>query len=274
MISIRKYSGLSRDQINSWNDVGVLVLENLFSKREMKIARKGLDDMWESRRQVNNQLVIDVNLNGSAKRKMFRDADDSERENVYKLNDAFLSYPTIRDLALADRLTKVLSELAEGEVCICNSLHFERGSQQALHVDTFYMPPPANGRLIVASICLEDVTVDAGPLNYVRNSHCIPPFLNSDGGRNVRSPQEQEQANWYYQSAIRDRGLPEETFLGRAGDVIVWHEQLVHGGSPILDLSKTRKSLVIHYWRAAEMEPASLLPHRGGFYMNRPHPTV
>ena len=121
MITRKKYSGLSRQQTDSWNDVGVLVLENLFSKREMKNARKGLDDMWKSRQRSDNQLVIDVNLNGSAKRKYFRDADASERENVYKLNDAFLTYPAIRDLALANRLTNVLSELAEGEVCICNS---------------------------------------------------------------------------------------------------------------------------------------------------------
>lgn len=85
---------------------------------------------------------------------------------------------------------------------------------------------------------------------------------------------ELELANWYYQAAIRDRKLPEEKFLGRAGDVIIWHEQLVHGGSPILNLNKTRKSLVFHYWRAAEMEPSTLLPYREGFYMNRPHPTV
>jgi phytanoyl-CoA hydroxylase len=271
---INQRKGLSQAQTDSWNEVGVLVLENLFSRREMKIARKGLDDLWANRKRANNPLVIDVNLGGLEKRKFFRDADDEDRNVVYKLNDTFLNNPAIRDLGLADRLTAILSELVDGQVCICNSLHFERGSQQALHVDTFYMPPPANGRLIVASICLEDVAMDAGPLNYVRNSHSIPPFLNSDGGRNVRSPQELEQANWYYQAAIRDRKLPEEKFLGRAGDVIIWHEQLFHGGSPILNLDRTRKSLVFHYWRAAEMEPASLLPHRAGFYMNRSHPTV
>ena len=270
----RKSMSLSTAQTASWNVRGILVLENLFSRREMKLARKDLDDMWANRQQTDNPLVIDVNLNESGKRVFFRDAVDSDRKNVYKLNDTFLNYSAVRDLGLADRLTSVLSELAEGPVCICNSLHFERGSQQPLHVDTFYMPPPANGRLIVASICLEDVREDAGPLNYIGNSHCIPPFLNSDGGRNVRSPQEQDQADWYYQSAIRDRGLSEDKFLGRAGDVIIWHEQLVHGGSPILDLTKTRKSLVIHYWRAAELDPASLLSYRAGFYLNRPHPTV
>ena len=136
------------------------------------------------------------------------------------------------------------------------------------------MPPPPGGVLIATSICLEDVHPDAGPLNYVAGSHSIPPFLNVDGGRNVRTAEEQDQANWYYRSAMADRKMSDEYFLGNAGEVIIWHEQLMHGGSPIKNMARTRKSLVTHYWRCAEMDPAVLLPHGSGFYFNRPHQPV
>jgi phytanoyl-CoA hydroxylase len=265
----RKKQPLSESQINFWNTNGYLVLPKVFSVREMQHARKFLEDAWERRAESDRGLTIDAMLNGQGGRKRFRDASDIDKQNVYKLNDAFIVYPEVRDLALDDYLESVLSYLVSGKVCVCNSLHFERGSQQGLHVDTFYMPPPASGQLIAVSICLEDVHPDAGPLNYVPQSHTIPPFLNDDGGRNVRSAEEQEQANWYYQAAIRDRGLHEDFFLGRAGDVIIWHEQLVHGGSPIRDLRRTRKSLVVHYWRCAEMDQSVLKPHRNGFYFDR-----
>ena len=64
----KRNRGLSKAQADSWNEVGVLVLENLFSRREMKIARKNLDDLWTNRKRSDNPLVIDVDLGGSEKR--------------------------------------------------------------------------------------------------------------------------------------------------------------------------------------------------------------
>ena len=39
----------------------------------------------------------------------------------------------------------------------------------------------------------------------------------------------------------------------RAGDVFLWHEQLLHGGTEIADMQRTRKSLVTHYWTKSSM---------------------
>jgi len=180
----------------------------------------------------------------------------------------------IRDLALNRRLVGMLSQLIDGPPAIINSLQFEFGSQQPLHVDTFYMPPPDGGRLIVTSICLEDVHEGAGPVRYVAGSHLLPPFLNSDGTRHVRNPAEEAQASRYYEAMTAERSMAPEPFLGSAGDVLIWHEQLLHGGSPISDLSLTRHSLVTHYFRSSELDPATLRPHGDGFWMERGHQPV
>lgn len=273
MFSFKK-KGLSAKQHESWERDGFLVVSGLFSKRDIRGAVDLLEEMWNNRGRPDNPLVVDTNLNGNGQRKYLRDAADDEKSSVYKLNDAFLEHPAVRDLSLKKELVDLLKELVDGDVCVCNSLHFERGSQQPLHIDTFYMPPPANGVLIATSICLEDVHPDAGPLNYVAGSHQIPPFYNSDGGRNVRNAEEQDQAKWYYASAIRDRGMTDQLFMGKAGDVIIWHEQLLHGGSPIIDMTRTRKSLVTHYWRCNEMDESVLRPHGNGFFFNRSHAAV
>ncbi len=37
-------------------------------------------------------------------------------------------------------------------------------------------------------------------------------------------------------------------FTARAGDVLFWHHNLLHGGSPIARPDSTRRSLVAHYF--------------------------
>ena len=40
-------------------------------------------------------------------------------------------------------------------------------------------------------------------------------------------------------------------FTCRRGDAFIWHGGLVHGGTPIDDAAKTRRSFVVHYCTAA-----------------------
>jgi ectoine hydroxylase-related dioxygenase (phytanoyl-CoA dioxygenase family) len=40
-------------------------------------------------------------------------------------------------------------------------------------------------------------------------------------------------------------------FTCRRGDAFIWHAGLVHGGTPIEDAGRTRRSFVVHYCTAA-----------------------
>jgi hypothetical protein len=44
-----------------------------------------------------------------------------------------------------------------------------------------------------------------------------------------------------------ERGLKTEKFMAKKGDVLIWHADLMHGGAPIQDAGRTRKSLVAHF---------------------------
>lgn len=268
-------SALDDHHLRSWRDDGFVILKGFFNPAMMRKARAHLDSMWALRGRCDNPLVIDTMIGSpSERRQYFRDASADLREHPYKLNDAFLTDAFIRKLALAPRLSRILEQLLDGRPCICNSLQLEYGSQQALHVDTFYMPPPEGGRLVASWICLEDVHPDAGPLQYVRGSHEIPPFMNVDGSRHVRSAEEDAQATRYYQAMTAERSMRSEPFLGQCGDVFIWHEQLLHGGTPITDLNRTRSSLVTHYWRVNELGHLRLNPHGHGYWVDRPHNPV
>ncbi|MBV9300487.1 MAG: hypothetical protein JOY62_07475 [Acidobacteriaceae bacterium] len=76
----------------------------------------------------------------------------------------------------------------------------------------------------------------------------------------------------YLDCEIAGRGLHKSAFLGSAGDTLLWHAQLLHGGITILDKTRTRKSLVTHYWRATDLPPDSAGVFEGNkYYYKRPH---
>jgi ectoine hydroxylase-related dioxygenase (phytanoyl-CoA dioxygenase family) len=193
----------------------------------------------------------------------------SARKQPYKLNDLYLTQQKIRELVVGQRLAPILRELLEGFPMVCNSLNFEFGSQQDYHFDTFYMPSPTPNKMMASWIALEDATTKNGPLSYFPGSHKIEPFLFSNGSTHA-IPSEMPEFDKYISAEIETHGLKAETLLADKGDVLIWHSQLLHGGSAIVDKTKTRKSLVTHYFTKEDfpdLEPPKVCDDGG--YMDR-----
>jgi len=49
-------------------------------------------------------------------------------------------------------------------------------------------------------------------------------------------------------SVIKENHFIPKTFLAKKGDILIWHANLLHGGSPITNVALTRKSMVAHYY--------------------------
>jgi len=255
-----------------WSENGYLVLKGFFNNAELNDFSADVENLLEDRSSRAGEITIDV-LDGIhlGKRMKLRNAPDEALSSTYKLNDLYLDSEACRHLSLAPKLVAVLSELLDGEPMIINSLNFKKGSQQPLHFDTYYMPPPVENMMVVSSICLEDQAHEAGPVTYYPASHKIPPYVFSHG-RLHAIDNEMTQATAYIERELESRGLRKEVFVGQAGDVFIWHAQLYHGGTPILDPKKTRKSLVTHYWRAGDMPEANVGSVEGaGKYWIRDH---
>ena len=233
-----------------WEESGYVVLPAFFSEQQVEHIDQLIERAWRERRRPDNPIVIDI-LDGPLRdrRMYFRDVPDDAKRYPTKINDLYLVDQDLRETVLDPRLVAILRDLMGGDPAVCNSLNFERGSEQEYHFDTYYMPGPCPDGLIVTSICLEDVHPDAGPLTYYPGSHRIPPYRFSHGGIHA-APDEMDAATAYAEEQIAARSLVSEEFYGNKGDVFIWHEQLYHGGRPIADPARTRKSLVTHYWRA------------------------
>jgi ectoine hydroxylase-related dioxygenase (phytanoyl-CoA dioxygenase family) len=51
-----------------------------------------------------------------------------------------------------------------------------------------------------------------------------------------------------WRTMLTDGGFQLETYRPKAGTVLIWHENLMHAGSVRQDLTKSRKSIVCHYF--------------------------
>ena len=268
---------LSPEQKEKWDRDGYLILPQFFGAEVVDPVNaliERLSNPQARATELAGRVVVDM-LAGAAQSRRMRlaDAPDEAFRRPIKFNDLMLECGEIRACNLHPRLVPILDELLDGPPVACNSLNFIQGSEQTEHIDSWFMPPPTPDKMVVTSVCLEDVHPDAGPLFYLPGSQKIPPYRFSNG--TIRAiPAEMDACHAYLDQALKERGLKREIFLGRKGDVFIWSCQIAHGGSPIADPQRTRKSLVTHYWRANDMARHKLEGVNGGYYFAKDHQPV
>lgn len=274
MLPFGRKKSLTSGEKRLWEDHGYLVLSGFFRPAEIDAVNAVVREGLENPDSFGN-ATIDV-LHGELIGKRLR-AAEAPREafkGPIKINDLFLDRSEIRRLALNDRLTRIITQLLDGSPAICNSLNFIWGSQQPAHFDSWYMPPPVENKMVVSSICLEDVHPEAGPLVYYPGTHTLVPYKFSHGGIHAIES-EMPACRAYLDQELRRIEAKQEVFLGKKGDVFLWHGQLLHGGIHIKDPGRTRKTLVTHYWRAQDLEPERVVKvHETGYYVQREHQAV
>lgn len=255
-----------RTCLADWDTQGFAILPGFYAEAELAPAVAMVERLWNDPRA---DVVVDDLV--THRRVRLRDVPAAARAHRrFKLNDLYLRHDPVRALALNPRINPVLDALLGHVPVLCNSLNFEHGSQQPDHVDSLYMTPRTPRHLVAIWVALEDCGADAGPLRYYPGSHRIPPFAFSDGGRHAI---ESEMPAWhrYMAGEVERLGLQPRQFAARRGDVFIWSADLLHGGSPILDPMRTRRSAVFHYFSEADCRAlgARLVPQHGGYWIRR-----
>ena len=250
---------------------GFLALPSYFPAQEVDRAITAIDEVLRTR--PAEVVVDDLAIN----ERTFLTSARDPKNGRFKYNDLYLLLGELRSLALAPELSALLSALLGGRrPVLCYSLTFEHGSGQPIHIDSLYMTPKTQSHLLATWIALEDVHPDAGPLIYYPGSHKIPLYTFQDGTHHAR---QEEMEDWtaYIRAEMERRGIPGKRFLARKGDLFIWHSDLVHGGSEIGDATKTRRSLVYHYFTEADCrrkKHSQLEELNGALWLNRLPPPV
>jgi ectoine hydroxylase-related dioxygenase (phytanoyl-CoA dioxygenase family) len=252
-----------------WRRNGYLVLEKVIPAEICERVNKRINDLWVGRKLDQSEITIDIFLEQAESRRVkLRSAPAEARFQPYKINDLFMLDPLVKDLALDESVCDALRWVLADDPTAISSLNFERGSTQRFHTDTLYMPGLNEGGMTAAWFALEKATTDAGPLLYYPGSHEIPIYKFTNG-MSYQVDGEMQGYIDYMDAAIEERRLVPEEFLPEQGDVLIWHERLYHGGKAINDVAQTRKSLVVHYWRARNLPADEIIAHGGGFHLDR-----
>jgi hypothetical protein len=169
-----------------------------------------------------------------------------------KVMDAFRYAPAADDFFRDPRLLALLDFMMGKKVVPFQTINFLRGSEQRAHADSIHMTTFPEGYLIAAWIALEDIQPGTGELFYYPGSHRLPFISTQDypsGNTRWRlGPYSNRMYEDKMEEVLAGSGLKKQTFLAKKGDVLLWHSNLLHGGSPLLDPESTRRSMVAHYY--------------------------
>lgn len=214
---------------NKWTENGVLILE---------------------------KFVPDEIIDNYAKYGPFMHGSPGEA-TAYMKNADLLRLCTFKELA--ERLEMLCGEPMgchlnlTGHVSTVREWH--QDSYLNLHVDV-------QDRYLAVWAALEDINPDSGPFEYIPGSHHWGLFDNSrflnyclDNG--LMTGSEVSSGLWHKKSEqiltpmvedkIKRDGLEVKRFLGKKGDLLIWHHRTWHQGSKPKVPGMSRKALITHY---------------------------
>ncbi|MDQ1096046.1 MULTISPECIES: phytanoyl-CoA dioxygenase family protein [Chryseobacterium] len=238
------------------------------SERKINFEKLIGTDLYSNLSEENKASVQEYDKNGFIVLRNYIDtntADEINTEIEKLMNEGTLKFryggklmfaihhsEIIRSIGNDEKLLEFLSILLDGNAKLFQSINFINGSQQKTHSDSIHMTTYPLGGLLGVWIALEDVDENNGALHYIPQSHKLPYFLNSDydneGSALKIGKQSYKAYEEFLEAKVKELGLQKEIFRAKKGDLLIWHANILHGGEPHLDKSRTRKSLVYHYF--------------------------
>jgi len=216
----------TKESILSFEEQGFAILTEYLSSAEVKIINDEIDNLLRSKK---------IHF-GHGNKIMF----------------AIHKSETLRSFGTDPKLIELLSALLGGPTALFQSINFMMGSEQHTHSDSIHMTTYPLGGLLGAWIALEDIEEDNGPLHYYPGSHKLPYYLNSDydneGSYFLLGDKNYTEYEKMLEEKVIEHKIEKKIFKAKKGDLLIWHANLLHGGEPHSNKSKTRKSMVFHYF--------------------------
>ncbi len=202
--------------------------------------------------------VIDINVDDELLDKIIEDCTEefekakSDGSDRARVASAHLFSESAKSLALNPNILKLLKTAYGREPIPFGTLNFDRGTEQPTHSDSIHFNTYPYGFMCGVWVALEDIDENNGPLHYYPGSHKLPFFgLDQFSMHGSVNPPTYEHYPVYekeLQRLIESLDLKKESVTMRKGDCLIWAANLLHGGDPIHDKSRTRYSQVTHYF--------------------------
>jgi hypothetical protein len=190
-------------------------------------------------------------LNAALDDAVARRVEGYEWGSSQRIHNLHEQYPAIRELWLHPKVMRMLALIFGEPAKPCQSLTYVFGSEQEHHQDTIHLTPFPPGRMCGVWTALEDVQPDSGELMVFPGSHRLERvYMRTVSIPKVGGDWSQfgQVVTQRWTDMINARGLPREAYRPKAGTVLIWHENLMHAGSPRIDTARSRRSIVGHYF--------------------------
>lgn len=164
-----------------------------------------------------------------------------------RIQDAWQSVPGVGRLAGSATVLAALHVLYQRAPVPFQTLNFERGTQQRAHSDTIHFNSLPFGFMCGVWVALEDIDANNGPLFYYPGSQRLPVFHMQDLGLEPGADRYQQYED-RVAAILAEQGFVSRQAHVRRGQAVIWSANIFHGGSPVVDASRTRLSQVTHYY--------------------------
>ena len=239
-----------KEKMEFFHANGYVVLEQILPEEQLEGIWNQIETIFKNHKQYDIEALAH-RFNGQ-KETPIKDIPFEKLHSIgTRINDFHDNSVLVKEVCAHGNLKPFLEAVLEKNIAVFQSLIFKYSSQQAVHQDFPWVTTNIPSHLAAAWIPLEDVHVDSGPLCYYPGSHRMPKFNFGNSGYLFKSGvslmDPEKDFTPYLEKTAQKLGFKKEVLLIKKGDVLIWHGALAHGGSPINDHTKTRKSLVVHY---------------------------
>ncbi len=234
------------DKPDADNYINKLLNNNSINEYESKCLKQFVEDGYMVLESlIDKDLISSVNKEiDEAIEQKYQDFTKGSSQRIEHLH---FHYPNINKLFMDLRYRRMIDLIFGVKARPCQTLTFVNGSQQPAHQDLIYLTPFPAGYMCGTWIALQDVVENSGELIvypkshrdkriYMRDTGCKKITGNSDELNSIIYPMWAEVAKKYKPYIYRPK----------KGDVLIWHENLLHGGSKRINESLERRSMVIH----------------------------
>ncbi|MDD9959524.1 MAG: phytanoyl-CoA dioxygenase family protein [Gammaproteobacteria bacterium] len=168
-----------------------------------------------------------------------------EQVSGVRIQDGWKQVDEIRQLAMHRSILNALSQLFGRKAKPFQTLNFPIGTEQLPHSDTLHFNSIPGGFMAGVWVALEDIDEENGPLIYYPGSHKLKEYsmrsFSLGRGHAFYPKYEQE-----IQRLIEREQLTPKLGIIKKGEAIIWHANLLHGGAPQINQSRSRHSQVTY----------------------------
>ena len=268
-----EFSDSERRALGQWIDDGAVILKGVVPSRDIDLMQEELEEhLWRARQPRAGWIVYDLRRTRDAVPRAYtheeilswpeadrlaaRDCSNWRVHEMFQLSDA------AGRIAANPEISRVADIILDQPAKALYSINFWNGSQQGLHQDLAVFAIVPLSRRVGVWIACEDIDPTAGPLEYYAGSHRVGLWEGFDNYPQTMLKTASRTDTDAYNAFIQRRALEFERreLIIRKGDALIWHSNMIHGGAPVLDPARTRKSFVLHSFaegcdRLAEVEP-------------------